>query len=44
MHNDCGLPQFISRIEGNMIGGEFKYASGQIIDFLGYHNAKGSTK
>ncbi|UTX50531.1 hypothetical protein [Chryseobacterium sp. MA9] len=26
-----------------MIGGEFKYASGEIIDFLGYHNAKGST-
>ncbi|WPO92150.1 DUF6443 domain-containing protein [Chryseobacterium sp. HR92] len=43
VHNDCGLPQLLSRVEGNMIGGEFKYASGEIIDFLGYHNAKGST-
>jgi RHS repeat-associated protein len=43
VHNDCGLPQLFSRIEGNIIGGEFKYATGESIEFLANHNIKGST-
>ncbi|MCS3869429.1 hypothetical protein J3D55_002345 [Chryseobacterium ginsenosidimutans] len=43
VHNDCGLPQLFSRVEGNIIGGEFKYATGESIEFLANHNVNGST-
>ncbi|UFH33311.1 Hint domain-containing protein [Chryseobacterium sp. C-71] len=43
VHNDCGLPQLFSKIESNIIGGEFRYASGESIEFLANHNVKSST-
>lgn len=43
VHNDCGLPQLFAKIENSIIGGEFKYANGKIVEFLANHNIKGST-
>ncbi|UKB86376.1 hypothetical protein LF887_07220 [Chryseobacterium sp. MEBOG06] len=43
VHNDCNLPQLFSQIEGKYMGGQFKYANGEIIEFLANHNVKGST-